>query len=220
MLLSLFLFPFALCHVASAEKPLPRGNHKQTQPRALAELHNVILKGRADHSSLISLRPRMSIDAQPLEPRAHTAQSSAAAVKRTLLGARQTCQPGYGYCSASGRCCPDDGNGRCCDDGTCVDSGQDCCADGGACYANQKCCIGGCAPEGSQCCADGDYHCNNGSTCCGNGKCAPKGGECCADGSVCDSGLLCVLYDSIQTCCVDLSCSEYTGGSSGWIRKL
>lgn len=215
MILSFFLLPLALCSLAPAPKVLPRAPQNGARPAALAKLHNVIMKARADHDYLLPLRPRMNIDAQHVRPRASTPESSAASVKRTLLGIRQTCSAGYGYCSDSGRCCPDDGSGACCDDGTCTSGAQSCCTGGGACDEGLQCCTNGCAPEDAECCADGDYHCESGFQCCGGGICAPIDGECCADGSVCDSGLLCVIYDGQQTCCEDLSCAEYSSSSSG-----
>ncbi|KAF3922704.1 hypothetical protein ABW21_db0205172 [Orbilia brochopaga] len=64
-------------------------------------------------------------------------------VRGMLLNVRQTCQSGYGYCSQSGRCCPDpSGGGRCCDDGTCIVTGQTCCQTGdGTCRPGYRCVI-------------------------------------------------------------------------------
>ena len=215
MIFSFFLLPLALCSSALAQRVLLRAPHDDRRPGALVELHNVILKARADRDYLLPLRPRMNIDAKNVLARASTPDSLVASAKRTLLGARQTCPAGSGYCSTSGRCCPDDGTGKCCDDGSCTSGLQQCCIGGGACDKGLQCCTNGCAPEGAQCCADGDYHCESGFQCCGGGKCAPSDGECCADGSVCDSGLKCVIYDGQQTCCKDLSCAEYSSSSSG-----
>ena len=216
MIFAFLLFPLTLCLLVQAQNVLPRAPHNSVRSAALAELHNVILKGRADHEPAVHLRPRLHIDAKRIRPRAATSNSSPATVKRTFLGARQSCPAGSDYCSESGRCCPNDGTGKCCDDGTCISGSQECCLDGGACDEGLQCCINGCAPQGAQCCSDGDYHCDPGYQCCGNGKCAPDDGECCADGSVCDSGLLCVIYDGEQACCEDLSCSDYSvGGGTG-----
>ena len=114
----------------------------------------------------------------------------------------------------SGRCCPDNGDGGCCDDGTCVTSSETCCTTGGSCPTGQDCCLQGCKPQEDTCCTD-DWHCPPGTFCCGDQNCAVEGGECCEGGTSCDSGLHCVILDGVQGCCVDYDCNSFSGGIGG-----
>ncbi|KAF2474420.1 uncharacterized protein BDR25DRAFT_340893 [Lindgomyces ingoldianus] len=96
-----------------------------------------------------------------------------------LHGRQLTCNPGYGYCSAFGRCCPD--TTLCCSYGYCIAPADTCC------------------PNGA---------CDPGWGCCGS-KCAPKDGDCCSDDHYCEAGNICVkLYSSGRiVCCTDLKCT-------------
>ncbi|KAI4127451.1 MAG: hypothetical protein LQ341_006789, partial [Variospora aurantia] len=189
-----------------ATRILPRGQYADTPSKAFQELRDVMVHPRSQYP--VELPPRLYFPAKKPVPRASNPQDSAAAVKRTLLGKRQTCSAGYGYCYQSGVCCPDrDGTGGCCNDGTCIDSQtQTCCLYGGYCNDGTECC-----GTNKGCCDPGYFCCGNG----GGGQCAPNGGECCRSGGVCPSGKHCVLYDNSPTCCTDLSCSEFTAGTSG-----
>ena len=210
MIFSLLCVPLALGSLVATQKILPRAPHAPAKPAALVELHNVIVSARNGN---VHLYPRTRRSAQPPHAHAQSPKSSAAAVKKRLLGIRQSCPAGTGYCYSSGRCCPDSGSGRCCDDGTCTSSGETCCRSGGACDEGKQCCSKGCAPDGAQCCTDGTY-CDKGEQCCGSGNCAPDDGECCSDGTHCESGLRCVIYRGERGCCKDLSCRTGGGGSS------
>ncbi|KAF2728940.1 hypothetical protein EJ04DRAFT_556419 [Polyplosphaeria fusca] len=92
---------------------------------------------------------------------------------------RQSCDAGYWYCPAFGKCCPRTTN--CCGYGYCIDP-------------NDRCCPGGS-------CTDGWY-------CCGS-NCSPPDGDCCSDGNYCEAGNICVkLYSSGRiVCCTDLECT-------------
>ena len=85
-----FLLPVSW---ASAPKVLPRALHDEQRP-AFVELHNVIVKARKNPA----IRPRLHMPAKALQERAQQQESAAVAVKRALLGSRQTCDAGYGYC--------------------------------------------------------------------------------------------------------------------------
>ena len=201
-----------LWSIASATDILPRGYHADSELEALVQIRNVILKPRSldgTRNTPIARRWHGSSAAQ------EQTSSPLTAVKRTLLGLRQLeCDPGYGLCHGessatgswmirfslkqltdshhtdSGRCCPDNGNGGCCDDGTCVTKDETCCNNGGAC--------------------------ETGLTCCGASTCAPQGGECCSDGGSCDPGLHCVVLHGVKGCCEDLSCTSFgSGGVAG-----
>ncbi|KAF2490349.1 hypothetical protein BU16DRAFT_149913 [Lophium mytilinum] len=95
------------------------------------------------------------------------------------LEERQTCNPGYGYCSAFGRCCPSTDN--CCPYGYCIDPADTCCPDG-PCRPNWGCC---------------------------GPNCYPKGGDCCSDYNYCEAGNMCVKLGSTGeiVCCTDLQCT-------------
>lgn len=68
-------------------------------------------------------------------------------------------------------------------------TGQVCCANGGACDTGYKCCVAF--------------------------NCAPEGGECCNGGEYCDPSLRFVIFNGVQGCCKDLSCTEFGyGGAS------
>ena len=82
--------------ICSATKILPRGEYLGTQSRAFRELRDVIVHPRGEYSG--ELPQRLNFPARPLMRHASTPQDSAAAVKRTLLGKRQDCNAGYGYC--------------------------------------------------------------------------------------------------------------------------
>lgn len=104
-----------------------------------------------------------------------------------LLGKRQTCASGFGYCTNSGRCCPD--NTNCCPSGHCAESGQTCCSNG---------------------------VCDVGENCCGANTCHPRGTQCCRDGSWCERGNVCVIWgeQARMVCCTDLQCTAYVSDGS------
>ena len=97
MLLPLSLILLALAPVIRMTNVVPHAAHSARQSPAYVELHNAILNARTD------IRPqgihnRLEIPAHPLHERIDTPESAAAAVKRTLLGIRQSCTAGYGHC--------------------------------------------------------------------------------------------------------------------------
>ncbi|KAK0609407.1 hypothetical protein B0T14DRAFT_608187 [Immersiella caudata] len=102
-----------------------------------------------------------------------------------VLSKRQTCAPGYGYCSNFGGCCP--ASDRCCSYGYCMRPGRVCC------------------PTGS---------CPGGYNCCGSSNCAPVGSQCCSNGRYCDTGNICVLYQGRIVCCTDLTCTANVDGTT------
>ena len=75
---------------------LPRGQHAGAPSEAYRQLHNVIVQSRGEYTG--ELAPRLNIPAKKQHPRAEAPHSSPAAAKRALLGVRQTCDAGYGYC--------------------------------------------------------------------------------------------------------------------------
>ncbi|KAL7793872.1 hypothetical protein V8C37DRAFT_80537 [Trichoderma ceciliae] len=99
-----------------------------------------------------------------------------------LLGKRQSCPQGYGYCPAAGGCC----------------------------IANSLCCsYRYCHTQGSICCPSGP--CNNGETCCGSSHCMPVGDQCCQDESHCPAGNHCYNSDisSNMIYCTDAKCTAH-----------
>lgn len=224
-----------LVSFSAAVKVLPQGYHAMELP-TIPQLYEATVDRINGLKAVTYSRSRIPTFAA--QEKLLFSESTAATLKRTLLGPRQLCYPGYGYCICqyifrrlflffspcnekraefypldSGRCCPNGGDGGCCDDGTCVTSSQTCCAGGGACGTGKQCCDDGCHPEDNTCCIGGGS-CEPGRDCCGNGRCSPIGGECCQDGSGCDAGLHCVIYDGEQRCCEDLSCSGSQGGGN------
>ncbi len=94
-----FTLAIALCSISSCSsiKLLPVGHHKGEPSSALKALRHVIVHPRRSYDG--ELPTRLHIPAKPLMPFAPTSDNSAAAVKRTLLGIRQSCPAGYGYCA-------------------------------------------------------------------------------------------------------------------------
>ncbi|KAH6641698.1 hypothetical protein F5144DRAFT_144738 [Chaetomium tenue] len=107
--------------------------------------------------------------------------SSVTAAPAFSLAKRQYCNPGFGYCSSSGGCCPLD----------------------------TRCCGSGCLARGDVCCPNGT--CPQGSNCCGYNNCYPRGSQCCSNGSHCKAGNICVqlFEDNSIVCCTDLRCTAY-----------
>ncbi|KAL7943933.1 hypothetical protein V8C42DRAFT_92457 [Trichoderma barbatum] len=99
-----------------------------------------------------------------------------------LLGKRQSCRPGFGYCPSAGGCCV-------------VDSV--CCS------------YGYCHTRGSVCCPTGP--CAGGQTCCGSEHCMPLGDQCCLDESHCPAGNNCYISvrTSNMICCTDEKCTAH-----------
>ncbi|OCK95238.1 uncharacterized protein K441DRAFT_676731 [Cenococcum geophilum 1.58] len=95
-----------------------------------------------------------------------------------LVG-RQSCNAGYWYCEAFGRCCPT--STLCCSYGYCIDPERTCCP---------------------------DASCDPGWDCCGS-KCSPKGGDCCSNDRYCEPGNICVRIVSSGriVCCTDVECT-------------
>ncbi|KAL7921432.1 carbohydrate-binding module family 18 protein [Trichoderma austrokoningii] len=99
-----------------------------------------------------------------------------------LLGKRQTCAQGYGYCPSAGGCC----------------------------ISNSLCCsYGYCHTQGSACCPSGP--CDQGQTCCGVSHCMPTGDQCCEDESHCPAGNNCYLssLSNAIVCCTDAKCTAH-----------
>lgn len=88
------LFVLPIC---STTRVLPRGQYSPASSKAYYELRNVIVhpRGEISHGKMPA---RLQIPAKPLMQHASSPQASAAEVKRTLLGKRQSCSAGYGYC--------------------------------------------------------------------------------------------------------------------------
>ncbi|KID92270.1 carbohydrate-binding module family 18 protein [Metarhizium guizhouense ARSEF 977] len=98
-----------------------------------------------------------------------------------VLNKRQSCEAGYWYCSAFGRCCPT--STRCCGHGYCL-------------------------PSDSRCCPQGP--CKLSEQCCGNDRCIPSGAECCKNGRYCEAGNHCYVLPSqgnLPVCCTDSRCT-------------
>ncbi|KAF2184578.1 hypothetical protein K469DRAFT_688587 [Zopfia rhizophila CBS 207.26] len=103
---------------------------------------------------------------------------------------RQSCQSGYWYCSAFGKCCPR--SSLCCSYGYCIDPDDTCCPDG---------------------------PCRPGWGCCGP-NCYPRGGDCCSDNNYCEAGNICVRLSSSNriVCCTDLKCTAVVrSGSTSYV---
>ncbi|KAL6898524.1 hypothetical protein GGI43DRAFT_78678 [Trichoderma evansii] len=99
-----------------------------------------------------------------------------------LLGKRQFCPQGYGYCPSAGGCC----------------------------VSNSLCCsYGYCHTQGSACCPTGP--CDQGQTCCGVSHCMPTGNQCCEDESNCPAGNGCYLSELLNRviCCTDSKCTAH-----------
>ena len=95
-LLIYFMF-LAIVALTDGSNILPRAPHPDIRSPAFVELHNVILKARSDIKPR-GIHDRLHIPAHNVRKRMQSQESAAAAVKRTLLGARQSCDAGYGYC--------------------------------------------------------------------------------------------------------------------------
>lgn len=95
--LSSIIIAISVCFCVEAQI-LPRAHHAAIQVPALAQLYEVAVNNsdRPDDVPLPHLNFRTHAPQQPLA----TAESSAAHVKRTLFGSRQTCRAGYGYCAS------------------------------------------------------------------------------------------------------------------------
>ena len=101
MVLSRFLvFSVVLAFDAlgSATKVLPRAAHLAGESPALVELHDVIIGKREGLDFRSALRSRTILPASPPQERIF-ANSSSAMNKRSLLGIRQSCDPGYNLCA-------------------------------------------------------------------------------------------------------------------------
>ncbi|KAL7956635.1 hypothetical protein V8C34DRAFT_315520 [Trichoderma compactum] len=99
-----------------------------------------------------------------------------------LMGKRQSCPQGFGYCPSAGGCC----------------------------VANSLCCsYGYCHTRGSVCCPTGP--CASGQTCCGSSHCMPVGDQCCTDESHCERGNNCYrnLRTNQMVCCTDEHCTAH-----------
>src|ERR1051326_2247734 len=126
---------------------------------------------------------------------------------KTELLAQRRCQPGYGYCSNSGICCPV--GSACTNDGHCVPQGVNYCGGGRYCSGGSLCMRdGGCAPPGVNYCGGGRY-CQSGSICLREGGCLARTSErVCSNGSYCDSGHMCMNDGR----CLSTSSPRYCGG--------
>ncbi|KAL6852107.1 hypothetical protein J3F83DRAFT_756968 [Trichoderma novae-zelandiae] len=99
-----------------------------------------------------------------------------------LLGMRQSCAQGFGYCPSAGGCC----------------------------VANSLCCsYGYCHTQGSACCPTGP--CAGGQTCCGYSHCMPVGAQCCSDESHRPTGNDCYIsgLSHRMVCCTDAKCRAH-----------
>lgn len=91
--LQILIVELLVLPLCAPTKILPRGQYREVRSPAALELRGIIEpQSRAFHGEL---PPRQYIPVTPLEARR---DSAAAAVKRTLLGPRQNCDVGYGYC--------------------------------------------------------------------------------------------------------------------------
>ncbi|KAL7928661.1 hypothetical protein V8C35DRAFT_317660 [Trichoderma chlorosporum] len=99
-----------------------------------------------------------------------------------LLGKRQSCPQGFGYCPSAGGCCVSD---------------------------SLCCSYGYCHTQGSVCCPTGP--CASGQTCCGSSHCMPVGDQCCTNESHCERGNNCYLSvrTNQMVCCTDEHCTAH-----------
>ena len=95
----LILFTFSGFLLCSATKVLPRAQHAAAESEAFVEIHNVMLGAQIHPNVRKAAIPRIW-DQASAPARYASSESPLAAIKRTLLGARQslTCDPGYGLC--------------------------------------------------------------------------------------------------------------------------
>ncbi|KAK4446281.1 hypothetical protein QBC34DRAFT_411849 [Podospora aff. communis PSN243] len=156
-----------------------------SQISGLATRALALLGSREKGEVRIETREELQITQGWAEPKVleSGANNSAQAVL-DILSKRQTCAPGYGYCSNFGGCCP--ASDRCCSYGYCMTPGRVCC------------------PSGS---------CPGGSNCCGS-NCHPVGTQCCSNGRYCDAGNICVRWEGSIVCCTDLSCTANVVGTT------
>lgn len=91
------LILLVIATLVNATNVLPPAPHHEIRTPTFVELHDVILKARSDINPR-GIHDRLNIPANPVQKQIQSPDSSGAAVKRLLLGARQSCDAGYGYC--------------------------------------------------------------------------------------------------------------------------
>lgn len=89
------LFSFLL--LCTATEILPRARYAAFEPPRFIELDDVMIARQGGLDLPSALLPRMKLLASLPEERISISPSSAI-TKRTLLGIRQSCDPGYGLC--------------------------------------------------------------------------------------------------------------------------
>lgn len=82
--------------ICSATKVLPQGRPAAVDIPAAAGIHEVTVN-ISDRPDAVPY-PRLRLPVIPVQKPLRPSESSPAQVKRTLLGARQYCDDGYGYC--------------------------------------------------------------------------------------------------------------------------
>ena len=94
-----FVFPalFSFLLLCTATEILPRAPYAAFEPPRNVELHDVMIARQGGLDLPSALLPRMKYLAILPQERISTSPSSAIS-KRTLLGIRQSCDPGYGLC--------------------------------------------------------------------------------------------------------------------------
>lgn len=90
------LFTISAAVPISSTKLLPRGHHAGIELPAALEIYEVTVN-ISDRPDAVPL-PRLRFPAIEAQAYLSAPKSSPAHVKRTLLGTRQTCNAGYGYC--------------------------------------------------------------------------------------------------------------------------
>lgn len=122
-----------------------------------------------------------------------------------LLGKRQTCAQGYGYCPSEWPSSMAQPFYK-----TSLTNKLFIAGAGGCCVTNSLCCsYGYCHTQGSACCPTGP--CDQGQTCCGVSHCMPTGDQCCEDESHCPAGNGCYLSSLSNgiVCCTDAKCTAH-----------
>lgn len=87
---------FIAASLCSAVQVLPRGHHAAMVSPAAVGLYEVVVN---DIQRLDAVTyPRLRIPTVPTQKKLISSKPGMSILKRTLLGPRQTCDAGYGYC--------------------------------------------------------------------------------------------------------------------------
>lgn len=91
--LQILIVELLVLPLCAPTKVLPRGRYGEVLSPAALELRGIMEPQSSTFKG--ELPPRQFVS---VTPRTARSDSAAAAVKRTLLGPRQSCNVGYGYC--------------------------------------------------------------------------------------------------------------------------